>query len=439
MNRSNVTIAEQMQHLLEELFPLYRSITGAGNRKTLEILGRVAPIRQIEYPSGDTVFDWVIPDEYAVREAWIKNSKGETVVDFKRNNLHLVSYSQPTNTKMSFDDLKDKLFYSAELPESIPYRTYYYKKDWGFCLTLAQYEELKRDQGPFEVFIDSTFDSEGSMVVGELLIEGVSKKEILVSTYICHPSMANDNLSGPIVAIYLAKYLLEQENLQHSYRFVFVPETIGAIAYSAKNTAALRSIDVGLILTTLGGPGPLGFKESWSRECWINDLVAEKLAAHDEIYKRYEFDPHGSDERQYSTPGFRINCPVISKDKFYEYEFYHTSKDDLDYVNGINLHKSLVALKDIVSGIDALKFYKTLNPFCEVMLSKHDLYPKTGGNFRPEEGSLTDLDLILWLMHLCDGRLPLIKIAHDLKVDVQRLERLASMLADRSLLSLESA
>ena len=438
MSNANTATAEQMQELLEELFPIYRSITGAGNRATLDILSRVVPIKQIEYASGDSVFDWVVPDEYSVRDAWIKNSKGEKVVDFKANNLHLVGYSQPVTAEMSFAELEPRLFYSAELPDSIPYRTYYYKRDWGFCLTLEQYEKLKEEQGLLQVYIDSSFDSDGSMVVGELLIEGASKKEVLISTYICHPSMANDNLSGPIVATYLAKCLQERECLQYSYRFIYVPETIGAIAYSAKNTDALRHIDIGFILTTMGGPGSLGFKESWNQSFWINEFVADKLRAHDESFKRYKFDPHGSDERQYSTPGFRINCPVISKDKFYEYEFYHTSKDDLNYVNGANLEQSYAAVKDIVLSIDELRFYKTLNPFCEVMLSKHDLYPKTGGAYRPDDSSMSDLDLILWLMHLCDGQMPLEKIAERLDVSVKRLESLALVLVENDLLSLEN-
>ena len=246
-------LATDIDDYLKRLFPIMRSITGPGNRETLSILQELATIKVKEYMSGKKVYDWIIPDEWIIRDAWIKDEDGNKLIDFQECNLHLISYSAPVNDWFKFDELKEKIHFHEELPEAIPYNTSYYKRDWGFCINKNQYERLSRYKGRLEVMIDSKFDSNGSLTIGELLIPGRSKKEVLISTYICHPSMANDNLSGALMTAYLARELLNRD-LQWSYRFVWIPETIGAITYCAMNEDSLRQIDFGLVVTTVGGP-----------------------------------------------------------------------------------------------------------------------------------------------------------------------------------------
>lgn len=272
----------------------------------MKILQEIIPLHIIEVPSGTQVYDWTVPKEWKIANAWIKNSAGEKIIDFQDSNLHVVGYSIPVHTTLSFDTLKKKLHYLEQLPEAIPYRTSYYHEDWGFCLSYDRFTSLFEEGEAYEVCIESElFD--GSLSIGELLIPGKKKKEYLISSYICHPSMANDNLSGVITAAFLAKYLLEhQDTLNYSYRIVFVPETIGAIAYCAQNETAMKQIDEGFVLTTCGGPGKFGYKQSWQKNNSINAMTEAVFREHTLDYETYPFEIRGSDERQYSTQGFRI-------------------------------------------------------------------------------------------------------------------------------------
>lgn len=406
---------------LKRLFPITRSITGNGNRKTLEILQEIIPLSILEYPSGASVYDWTIPREWNIKDAWIKNSSGQKIVDFQNSNLHVMSYSKPIDQKMKLCDLKEHLYYREDLPHAIPYRTSYYNENWGFCVSYEDYKTLFNDEEIYEVCIDSSFDDSGSLSIGELLIKGKSTKEYLISCYICHPSMANDSLSGVITTAFIAKELLQrQDELEHSYRIVFVPETIGAIAYCSHNEEVMKKIKYGLVITTCGGLGQYGYKQSWQKESFLNQMVEDVFRENRIPFLAYPFDIHGSDERQYSSQGFRINCVSVTKDRYYEYKEYHTSLDDLTFVKAENLMQTLKLYMQLISKMDKNIVYQNLYPHCEVMLSKHDLYPKTGGALLPNS-SMSALDIVLWSLFYMDGKKSLYEISQTLGIDLMLL------------------
>jgi len=458
--QSSLDLGAEIDLYMRRLFPITRSITGPGNRETLRMLQELVPLSIKEYPSGTPVYDWIIPDEWRVRDAWIKDRDGNKLIDFQQSNIHLVSYSKPVHKRLTYSELKDHLHQHPDLSEAIPYRTTYYKRDWGFCGTHQQIEAISNTQSPLEVFIDSDFDSNGSLSIGELLIPGELDDEILISTYICHPSLANDNLSGAVMTAFLAKELLKQPKLKYSYRIIWVPETIGAIAFCAMNEAVMKQITTGQVVSTVGGPGPFGYKQSHNTNHPINTIIEKvfqeegltpcTLPHEPSIYKTYRFDIHGSDERQYSSQGFRINTASITKDKYYEYPYYHTSLDNLDFVKGEQIEQTLKLHLKVLEKLNTLEpstlsfapltsnlepgTYKNLYPNCEVMLSKHDLYPKTGGSQIPQIGDRDELDLILWLLFWCDGQHAISDIANKLAIDSTALENVANKLEQRGVL-----
>ena len=426
-------IARQLQQTLERLFPLCRSLTGEPNRETLRVLGEIVPITLHEVPSGTSVLDWVVPDEWTVRGAWIADANGRRLVDFAHNNLHLMSYSIAVDAAMDWAELAPHVHAHPTLPEAIPYRTSYYRRDWGFCVTAAQRDALAAAPGPLQVCIDAGHHV-GSMSYGELLLPGQRSEQILLSAYICHPSMANDSLSGAVLLAWLARWLAAQPERHYSYRFVWVPETIGAVAWLARNAEAARHIDMGLVVTTCGGPGAMGTKLSWDDRHAINRTIHEVLTARGRPFKTYPFDIHGSDERQYSSPGFRINMASIHKDRYYEYPQYHSSADDLSFVNGGQLAEALLVHQQVIERLELREVYRRTQAGGEVMLSRHDLYPASGGAQRPELGGRSELDLILWLLWHADGRRSLCDMAHALDVDVAVLRPLALRLCQRGVL-----
>jgi len=447
---NNTGIIREIKEYLDRLFPIYRSITGQGNRETLETLQEIAPINIVEYPSGTEVYDWKIPDEWQVSNAWIEDVNGSRIVDFHENNVHLVGYSTPVDKSMNFQDLKGHLHVHGEIPEAIPYRTSYYEKNWGFCVKNSQYLALKQADGPLHVKIESSFNSHGSLTIGELLISGKSEKEILISTYMCHPSLANDNLSGVLMTAFLARELLKKDGLQYSYRIIWVPETIGAVSYCSMNEASMKEIDVGFVITTVGGPGDFGYKQSYDDSHEINSIVERAFKARDINFLRYPFDIHGSDERQYSSQGFRINIVSITKDKYYEYPYYHTSFDNLDFVKAEYIFQSLEIYLDSLNFLESdfgtwaepqkskqldVPVYRNNYPYCEVMLSKHNLYPVIGGGQLPKVGDRSELDLILWLLFWCDGSNTLRDVARKLGVGYSDLEVVAKKLLSKEVLS----
>lgn len=418
---------------LKRLFPICRSITGNGNRETLRILQELIPLTVHEVPTGAIVYDWTIPDEWNIRDAWIAAPDGRRIVDFNASNLHVVSYSEPVRGNFTWAELQAHLHTHPTLPEAIPYRTSYYKRDWGFCLTHAEYRELEQHGGPFDVVIDATLQP-GSLTYGELLLPGRSSQEILLSCYICHPSMANDSLSGVLLTAFLARDLMASADRYYTYRIAFVPETIGAIAYCAHNEAAMQKIDTGLVITTVGGPGKFGYKQSFDPDHAINRLIEEVFSDAGEDFITYPFDIHGSDERQYSSQGFRINAATISRDRYYEYPQYHSSLDNLEFVNATQLQKTLALYIQLIDRLETRRIYQSRIPNCEVMLSRHNLYPATGGAQLPEFGGRSELDLILWLLFLCDGRRDLEGIAKQLNVSLDTLQPIIEQMCQRDVL-----
>jgi aminopeptidase-like protein len=431
-----VDYTKEIDELLKKLFPIPRSITGEGTRKTLRILQELVPeLNIVEYPSGEKVYDWIIPLEWEIKEAWIKNSRGEIILDYKNNPLHVVFYSQPVHKILPFCELKKHLYYLPNLKEAIPYRTFYYTKDWGFCLSFNDFKRYFKENEHYEVFIDATF-KKGSLSIGEIVIKGKSKKEYLISTYICHPNLANDNLSGIIVTAFIAKKLIEnQKNLNYSYRIIFVPETIGAISYCAHNEKVMRNIDIGLVITTCGSPGKFGYKMSSDENCEVNQMVEDVFADFGiNDFIKYPFSLAGSDERQYSSQAFRINCVTITKDKYYEYPYYHTSLDDLNFVKAEFVNQSLnLYLHFILNYLDKNLFYKATKTHCEVFLSKYELYPKLGGAFLPKS-RLKKHEVILYLMFYCDGDTSLYNISKKLEVNLQATYEIAIQLENKGLL-----
>lgn len=429
----SVAVCDELDTYLQRLFPLCRSITGNPNRETLRILQELVPLTIHEVPSGTAVYDWTIPEEWNIDDAWIADSTGRRIVDFKASNLHVVSYSEPVHAAMNWIQLKPHVHRHPDLPDAIPYRTSYYKRDWGFCVTHSQYAELEKLSGTLTVVIDSEF-KRGSLSYGEVLIPGRSSQEILLSCYICHPSMANDSLSGVLLTTFLARYIAGLKDRHWSYRIVFVPETIGAIAYCAQNEASIKRIDTGLVITTVGGPGKFGYKQSFDSAHPINTMIEAVLCEADLEFITYPFDIHGSDERQYSSQGFRINAATICRDRYYEYPCYHSSLDDLKFVTAQQIAETLALYVRLIDKLEALRVYRNRIPYGEVMLSRHHLYPATGGAQLPEPGGRSELDLILWLLFLCDGKLDIDCIAARLGVSVPTLAPIAQRLLDGGVL-----
>ena len=439
MSKGNYS--QVIDEYLRRLFPLQRSLTGHGNRETLTILTELIPLSICEYQSGRAVYDWKIPDEWNIRDAWIADSSGVNLVDYKESNLHVVGYSEPIRKTMTFEELAPRLHYLPELPDAIPYRTSYYNKDWGFCVTTHQYEVLKETKGPFEVVIDSEFLPDGSMSIGELHVKGNRQEEYLVSTYICHPSMANDNLSGIITTALLAKTIIDSGVPEYSWRFLFVPETIGPLSYLSHNEGIVDNLKGGLVVTCCGGPGRLGYKRSYLGDHVLDRSV--KLAFKDLGIDpvQYPFTPFGSDERQYSSPGFRIPIVSICKDKYHEYSEYHTSLDNLDFVTGDQIAQSLDVYIYIQNILDKNRAYRSNCSRGEPNLGKRGLYPKMGGANKQlgldklhNRSSYSDLDAITWLLFLADGKNDLVAIAEASGVDFNVIEKMASLLHDHKLI-----
>ena len=433
----------ELDELLARLFPITRSLSGEGNRQTLEILREIAPITTVEVPSGSKVFDWTIPDEWSIRDAWIKNDKGEKLVDYKRSNLQVVSYSEPVHLRLRFEQLEPHIFYLENRPEAIPYRTSYYNRGWGFGVTKNQYELLRTIGTELEVFVDSSFDSSGSMSIGELFIPGELSDEYIVSTYICHPAMANDNLSGMAVTALLARDFVGKQRPRYSWRFIFVPETIGPLAYFSFREIDWRRIQGGFVVTCCGGPGPIGLKATFLGDHTIDKAMNVSCKDNGVIPVRYPFSPEGSDERQYSSPGFRIPVGTICKDKYYEYPEYHTSDDNLDFVTGQQLGQTLQLYRDAIYILEQNRVVNSLVPFGEAQLGKRGLYSSIGGsNNQPSVGRDKEVEkedyskLIAWIMFLADGQHDLIDVARQTKIRFDQVIAVAEQLKKHRLIEL---
>jgi len=396
---------QQLEHYFDRLWSLNRSLTGEGNRESLRILSELVDLKVHEIPSGTTCFDWTVPPEWNAREAWIKDPKGNIVVDFRENNLHLLGYSTPIHAKISLAELKKNLYSLPDNPDWIPYRTSYYKERWGFCLTHNQLMSLP--EGEYEVFIDSTLDKNGSMTIADAVIEGETDEEIMFSTYICHPSMANNELSGPLVQAFLYQAIKSLGKTRYSYRFAFLPETIGAIYYLSQHGEHLKEkLRAGYVLNCIGDAGKFTYKRSRQLTS-LADRAAETVLAQTKIGCHAEdFFPLGSDERQYCSPYFDLPVGSVMRTRYYIYPEYHTSADNKDFISFEAMETSVSRLLDIVKLLEANTYYVNQMPHCEPQLGKRGLYPNLGS----DTSTRLRVGAMMWTLNLADGKHDLIDI-----------------------------
>ncbi len=420
--------AQEMDALLARLFPICRSITGDGLRETLTILKELIPLEVKSVPSGTAVFDWTVPREWHVRDAYIADESGARVVDFKASNLHLVSYSAPVDATMTLAELRPHLHSAQEFPDRIPYRTSYYKEEWGFCLRDRDLQKLT--EGTYKVVIDTSLE-DGVLNYGELLIPGRTTDEILLTTYICHPSLANDNLSGPILLAYLGARLLTQTDRQYSYRLVFAPETIGALTWLAKNETTLARIRHGLVVTCVGDPGDFTYKKTRDGNRTIDRAVTRVLKEDGRTHHVLDFYPSGSDERQYCSPQFDLPVGSLMRTPYARYPEYHTSADDLSFVRGAQIDETLALYEKVVELLEREReetFVRT-DGRGEPMLGKRDLYPSIGG---PAHDGVKDA--MMWVLNFSDGSYSLPDIAARANLPLENVRAAAQKLVEHGLI-----
>ena len=354
-----MTAGEELYKLVAELYPICRSITGDGVRRTLEIVGReLGGLEVHEVPTGTQVLDWTVPREWNVRDAWVADPAGRRVIDFQASNLHLVGYSVPVRAAMGLAELKEHLFTLPDQPDWVPWRTSYYAERWGFCASQRLVDGLA--DGDYEVCVDTTL-ADGHLTYGEHLVQGQTDEEVLVSCHVCHPSLANDNLSGIAVATRLARRLAEARP-RYSYRFLFAPGTIGAITWLARNEDRVGRIRHGLVLACVGDPGGFTYKRSRRGDAGIDRAVAHVLGRSGRPHRVVDFTPYGYDERQYCSPGFDLPVGCLSRTPYAAYPEYHTSADDLDLVGPAQLQESMEVRWEVVQVLEADRRYVNLKP-----------------------------------------------------------------------------
>ena len=392
-----------MFELINQMYPICRSITGNGVRETLSIISKVIPITIHEVPSNTKVLDWEIPLEWNINDAWIKNSKGEKIIDFKVSNLHVLNYSIPIHKKVNLKELKEHLFTLPDYPDWIPYRTSYHNKEWGFCMAYNQLKSLKDEL--YEVKIDSKLE-QGSLTYGEYFIKGQVEDEVLISTHICHPSLANDNLSGIAVAAFVAE-ILGSLKTKFSYRFLFIPGTIGSITWLSLNEDKIEKIKHGLVLTLLGDEGAFSYKKSRNGDRIIDSIVENCLKHAKDDYKILDFSPYGYDERQFCSPGYDLTIGRLSRSVHGEFPEYHTSADNLNFIKQDKLVDSLEMILSIIDVIEENRTYINLNPKGEPQLGKRGLFKKIGGESNTKDYQIA----LLWVLNQSDGENSLLDIS----------------------------
>jgi aminopeptidase-like protein len=419
-------IGQEMYQLISELYPICRSITGDGVRETLALIKRHIALTIHEVPTGTAVFDWTVPKEWNIQGAFIKNARGEKIVDFARSNLHVMGYSVPVSGKVALNELKKHLFTLPDRPDWIPYRTSYYKEDWGFSLSHRALAEMT--EGEYEVCIDSSLKS-GHLTYGEYFIPGERSDEVLFSCHICHPSLCNDNLSGIALSLLLAKYLLQKPR-RYSYRFLFIPGTIGSITWLALNETRVSVIKHGFVIAGVGDKGTFTYKRTRRGDAEIDKVFSYVLARSADGSRMMDFHPYGYDERQFCSPGFNLPVGCVMRTPFGQYPEYHTSADNLDFIRRESLSDSF---HKCVSALDILEnnqTYLNQNPKCEPQLGKRGLYQMIGGG---SEERARDLGL-LWVLNLSDGNPSLLDIAERSGIRFEVIKNAADMLLKHGLL-----
>lgn len=417
----------RMRALVEALYPLCRSITGDGVRRTLAAVATSLPLPmdRSEVPSGTRVFDWTVNDEWQVRGAWISGPDGRRLVDLADHTLHLVSYSTPFHGRLTREELLPHLHTLPEQPDWIPYRTTYYHRAWGFCLRHRQLDEL--GDGPFEVCVDTTL-APGHLSYGEVVLPGETTDEVLLSAHVCHPSLANDNLSGIAVATEVVRALAAREHRRYTYRVLFAPGTIGSLTWLSRNPDVVPRVRHGLVLTGLGGDGHLVYKRTRHGTRPV-DLAAAHVVHHRGGDQR-DYSPYGYDERQYNALGFDLAVGRLSRTPHGEYPEYHTSADDLNFVTDDQLVESLAAVLEILDVLEHDASYTNLSPCGEPQLGTRGLYPTTGGT------AATDAVMaMLWTLAYSDGSTTLLEIAERADLPFAALHRAARDLCAAGLLA----
>lgn len=415
-----------MYGLIVELFPICRSITGNGVRATLQRIRQDIPLDVHEVPTGTQVFDWTVPQEWNIADAYIKSASGERVIDFQKSNLHVVSYSVPVATKLPLTELKNHLFTLPDAPDWIPYRTSYYHEGWGFCL--SQHQFLALTDEAYEVCIDSSLQA-GHLTYGEYYLQGESSDEVLLSCHVCHPSLCNDNLSGIALAVSLAIYLTSHAR-RYSYRFLFTPGMIGSITWLALNEEKVGRIKHGLVLACVGDPGQQTYKKSRRGDAVIDRAAVHTLQQSGRGHAVLEFSPYGYDERQFCSPGFDLPVGCLMRTPHGRFPEYHTSADDLTVVGPSFLAESFSTCVSILGVLEHNRTYVNQNPKCEPQLGRRGLYKTIGGQRDAKRDELA----LLWVLNLSDGKHTLLDIAERSGLAFHLIQDAAQALLEKELL-----
>jgi aminopeptidase-like protein len=419
-------VGREMYELTAELYPLCRSITGDGVRKTLGILNKHIPLDIHEVPTGTPVFDWTVPKEWNIRDAYVKNAQGERIIDFHRSNLHVVSYSTPIRKTLRLEELREHLFTLPDRPEWIPYRTSYYAENWGFCVSHKQFLELQDNE--YEVCIDASLEN-GHLTYGEYYLPGDTTDEVLLSCHICHPSLCNDNLSGIALVAFLAKYIGARAR-RYSYRFLFIPGTIGSITWLCLNEAEVTKIKHGFVLAGVGDAGNFTYKRSRRGDTEIDRIFSHVLKHSGKDYTIIDFFPYGYDERQFCSPGFNLPVGCLMRTPHGQYPEYHTSADRLDFIQPTFLADSFSKCLSVIGVLEHNKLYVNQNPKCEPQLGKRTLYGAIGGQTDRRTGELA----MLWVLNLADGQHTLLDIAERAGIEFESARLAAQALLRHDLL-----
>lgn len=433
MNLSNLegtlntnAIGHEIYQLVAKLYPICTSISGDGLRQSLNIVKKHIPIEVHEVPSGTQVFDWTVPKEWNIRDAYVKNARGERLIDFKTSALHVVNYSIPIKARVTLAELKEHLYTLPDHPDWIPYRTSYYKESWGFCLTHKKFLELQDEE--YEVLIDASLEN-GHLTHGEYYLKGERLDEVLISCHVCHPSMCNDNLSGVALAAILAKYL-SPLSLRYSYRFLFTPGAIGSITWLCQNESRASKIKHGLVTACMGDSGSFTYKKSRRGDAEIDKTVTHILKQSGKKYDLMDFSPYGFDERHFGSPGFNLPVGCLMRTPYELYPEYHTSADNLDFVQPQYLADSFAKVVSVLRVLENNRKYLNQNPKCEPQLGKRGLYRAIGGQ---SDGRTNELAM-LWVLNLSDGGHTLLDIAERSGISFNAIEVAADRLLKHDLL-----
>jgi len=419
-----------MYELAGRLFPICRSITGNGFRQSLEMIREILPeIQVFEIPSGTAVYDWTVPKEWNIRGGWIKNLQGDTIIDFNDCNLHVMGYSVPVRQTISREELLDHIYTQPEQPEWIPYVTSYYKERWGFCMSERQKQALT--DAEYEVCIDSTLE-DGSLTYGELVLPGETDDEIFFSTYLCHPSMANNELSGPCVQTEIIKYLKSLSHRKYTYRFVFIPETIGSITYLSRNLEVLQQhVKAGFVVSCVGDNRTYSMVSTKYEDTLADRVLNNVLKFHYPDYIRYSFIKRASDERQYGSAGVNLPVCAFCRSKYHEYPEYHTSADNMDLISPEGLSGAYEVLVKVINALENNYFYQ-MQCKCEPQLGKRGLYPTVS-----QKGTKGDARYMQDFIAYADGRNDLIGISNILDIPVDKLIPIKDQLMEHHLLAVK--